>query len=68
MNTHRFALIYGIVFLVVGVAGFIPGITAPHTHPEVTAQTGGIEGLRLVAPASATQGATASIDLSALAK
>lgn len=40
MNTHRFALIYGIVFLVVGVAGFIPGITAPHTHPEVTAQTG----------------------------
>jgi len=40
MNTNRFALIYGIVFLVVGVAGFIPGITTPHTHPEVTAQSG----------------------------
>ena len=24
MNTNRFALIYGIVFLIVGVAGFIP--------------------------------------------
>ena len=40
MNTNRFALIYGIVFLVVGVAGFIPGITTPHSHPEVTAQSG----------------------------
>ena len=40
MNTNRFALIYGIVFLVVGVAGFIPGITTPHTHPEVTADSG----------------------------
>lgn len=40
MNTNRFALIYGIVFLVVGVAGFIPGITTPHSHPEVTAETG----------------------------
>ena len=40
MNTSRFALIYGIVFLVVGVLGFVPGITAPHSHPEVTAQSG----------------------------
>ncbi|HET9023457.1 MAG TPA: DUF4383 domain-containing protein, partial [Burkholderiaceae bacterium] len=40
MNTNRTALVYGIVFLIVGVAGFIPGITAPHSHPEVTAQTG----------------------------
>lgn len=40
MNTNRFALIYGIVFLVVGVLGFVPGITAPHSHPEVTAQSG----------------------------
>lgn len=40
MNTSRFSLIYGIVFLIIGVAGFIPGITAPHTHPEVTAQSG----------------------------
>ena len=40
MNTNRFALIYGIVFLVIGVAGFIPGITTPHTHPEMTAESG----------------------------
>jgi hypothetical protein len=40
MNTSRFSLIYGIVFLVVGVLGFVPGITAPHTHPEVTAESG----------------------------
>lgn len=40
MSTNRFALIYGIVFLVVGVAGFIPGITAPHTNPDIAAQTG----------------------------
>jgi hypothetical protein len=40
MNTNRFALVYGIVFLVVGVAGFVPGLTAPHTHPDMTAQSG----------------------------
>jgi hypothetical protein len=40
MSTHRFALIYGIVFLAVGVAGFIPGITTPHTHPDIAAQSG----------------------------
>ena len=40
MNTNRFALIYGIVFLVIGIAGFVPGITTPHTHPDMTAQSG----------------------------
>jgi hypothetical protein len=40
MNANRFALIYGVVFLVVGVAGFIPGITTPHTHPDIAAQSG----------------------------
>jgi hypothetical protein len=29
MNTRVFALVYGIVFLAVGIAGFIPGITQP---------------------------------------
>ena len=32
MNTRTFALIFGIIFLVVGIAGFIPGLvtyTAP---------------------------------------
>ncbi|WP_129791106.1 DUF4383 domain-containing protein [Sphingosinicella sp. CPCC 101087] len=37
MNTRTFALIFGIVFLVVGVAGFIPGLVQPlhEGHPEV---------------------------------
>lgn len=40
MSTRTFARIYGIVFLLVGVAGFIPGITTPHTHPDVTVDAG----------------------------
>jgi hypothetical protein len=36
-----FALVYGIVFLLVGVAGFIPGLTIAHEHPDV-AVTGGL--------------------------
>lgn len=37
MSTRTFALIFGITFLAVGVAGFIPGITtAPHAgHPDL---------------------------------
>jgi hypothetical protein len=37
MNTRTFALTFGIVFLVVGVAGFIPGLVQPlhEGHPEV---------------------------------
>ena len=33
MNTRTFALLFGIVFLAVGIAGFIPGITT-EAHPE----------------------------------
>jgi hypothetical protein len=36
-----FALVYGIVFLAIGVAGFIPGLTVAHDHPDV-AVTGGL--------------------------
>ena len=32
---RKFALVYGIVFLAVGIAGFIPGLLTPHTHPDV---------------------------------
>ena len=37
MNTRTFALVFGIVFLLVGVAGFIPGLTKmPHPgHPTL---------------------------------
>jgi hypothetical protein len=48
MSTLRkFALIYGIVFLLVGIAGFVPGLTQPHEHPgvRVTAGMGALFGL-----------------------
>lgn len=34
MNVRTFALIYGIVFALVGVAGFIPGLVTPHDAAE----------------------------------
>jgi hypothetical protein len=37
MHTRRFAMILGIVFLVIGVAGFIPGINRMHDrHADLT--------------------------------
>lgn len=44
---RRFALIFGIVFLLAGIAGFIPGVTQPHSHPDVmvTAGLGAVLGL-----------------------
>lgn len=40
MNVRRFALIYGIVFLIVGAAGFLPGLTVAHSHPDVRVTNG----------------------------
>jgi hypothetical protein len=40
MALRRFALIFGIVFLIVGAGGFIPALVAPHSHPDVTLTTG----------------------------
>jgi hypothetical protein len=40
MALRRFALIFGIVFLIVGAGGFIPGLVAPHSHPDVTVTSG----------------------------
>jgi hypothetical protein len=34
MNTRTFALIFGIVFLVVGAGGFIPGVTDMSAMPD----------------------------------
>jgi hypothetical protein len=34
MNVRTFALIYGVLFVVVGVAGFIPGLVTPHDAVE----------------------------------
>ena len=44
MNTRTFAMIFGIVFLVIGVGGFIPGLTdhgaTPHADLKVTSGYG----------------------------
>ncbi len=47
MSTRNFALIFGIVFLVVGIAGFIPGLVQPlHAgHPPAMGNNGQLLGL-----------------------
>ena len=42
MATRYFSLIYGIVFLLVGIAGFIPGLVMPLEtgHPELAIESG----------------------------
>jgi hypothetical protein len=38
--TRRFALIVGIVYLVIGVAGFIPGLVAGQNYEDLAIHTG----------------------------
>ena len=47
MNTRTFALIFGIVFLAVGIAGFIPNLVhpLPAEHPPVNPEGGLLLGL-----------------------
>ena len=47
MSTRTFALLFGIVFLAVGVAGFIPGLVQPlhPNHPPVDYNGGQLLGL-----------------------
>ena len=33
MTLQTFAKIFGVVFLLVGISGFIPSLTTPHDHP-----------------------------------
>ena len=41
MRTRYFALLFGIVFLLVGIAGFIPGmVTPPPAGPDVAVDAG----------------------------
>ena len=42
MTVRNFALIYGIVFLLVAIAGFIPGLVTPFEaeHPELAVESG----------------------------
>ena len=40
MSIRTFALVYGIVFLLVGAGGFVPVLLAPpHTHPDLSVNT-----------------------------
>lgn len=47
MNTRTFALLFGIVFLAVGVLGFVPGMVQPlhEGHPAVMGNGGQLLGL-----------------------
>jgi hypothetical protein len=47
MSTRTFALLFGIVFLAVGVAGFVPGLVEPlhPDHPAVNPEGGLLLGL-----------------------
>src|SRR5215203_3304265 len=40
MMTRRFALVVGIVYLVVGIAGFIPGLVQGQDYPDLAIDTG----------------------------
>jgi len=40
MSIRTFALIFGIVFLMIAASGFIPGVATPHDHPDVTVKQG----------------------------
>jgi hypothetical protein len=37
MTLRTFSILYGFVFLLAGVAGFIPGLSPEHVHPGVVA-------------------------------
>lgn len=47
MSTRTFAMLFGIVFLAVGVLGFVPGMVQPlhDGHPDVTGNAGQLLGL-----------------------
>jgi len=42
VNTRKFALVFGVLFLIVGLAGFIPGLVGPvHPgHPDMAVDAG----------------------------
>ena len=42
MNTRNFALVFGVVFLLVGIAGFVPGLVTPvhEGHPDLAIDAG----------------------------
>ena len=40
MMTRRFALVVGIIYLVIGIAGFIPGLVQGQDYPDLAVDAG----------------------------
>jgi hypothetical protein len=40
MSTQTFARVFGIVFLIIGAAGFVPGLLTEHSHADITFDAG----------------------------
>ncbi len=42
MNTRTFALVFGVVFLLIGIAGFVPALVTPvhDGHPDIAVSSG----------------------------
>jgi Domain of unknown function (DUF4383) len=40
ISARTFARVFGVVFLLVGIVGFIPGLTPDHVHPGLAVQAG----------------------------
>ena len=47
MSVTTFARLYGIAFLLIGLSGFVPGISPAHDHPGLAVQTGSAMALSL---------------------
>lgn len=40
MSLRTFATVFGVVFLLAGVSGFVPGLSPEHTHPDLAVTSG----------------------------
>ena len=40
MSVRTFAIVWGVLFLLIAVGGFIPGLVQPHSHPDVAVEAG----------------------------
>lgn len=40
MSVRTFAVVFGLVFLLIGIVGFVPGLTAEHINADMRVQSG----------------------------
>ena len=40
MSVRSFAMVFGVVFLLAGLAGFVPGLSPTHVHPGMVVASG----------------------------